>query len=277
MVADMMKPSNLKCVPQGLIYTMLSRAKTSRGIKICNFNPSHIKVNAGALEEMKRMEAESKIQWISPIEKIARENAFLLGCLNIRSLKMHLQDLKSDPSVKLLDAICLTETHISKIASHKKFEMDNYILTCSKSVHGTGIYVKRDTKCCEKKFHAINIECTCVIIEANEVIFALVTVYRSPKDSIKTFLEEVEKLIVQLKEDMYEIIICGDFNFDLYNLNKATSLLQRYSLKQYISEPSHICGGILDLVFATESLKLTTSQMPLYYSDHQFIFFSVSI
>ena len=116
-----------------------------------------------------------------------------------------------------------------------------------------------------------------MIIEANEVIFALVTVYRSPKDSIKTFLEEVEKLIVQLKEDMYEIIICGDFNFDLYNLNKATSLLQRYSLKQYISEPSHICGGILDLVFATESLKLTTSQMPLYYSDHQFIFFSVSI
>ena len=161
MVADMMKPSNLKCVSQGLIYTMLSRAKTSRGIKICNFNPSHIKVNAGALEEMKRMEAESKLQWISPIEKIARENAFLLGCLNIRSLKMHLQDLKSDPSVKLLDAICLTETHISKIASHKKFEMDNYILTCSKSVHGTGIYVKRDTKCCEKKFHAINIECTC--------------------------------------------------------------------------------------------------------------------
>ena len=66
------------------------------------------------------------------------------------------------------------------------------------------------------------------------------------------------------------------FNFDLYNLNKVTSLLQRYSLKQYISEPSHICGGILDLVFATESLKLT-SQMPLYYSDHQFIFFSVSI
>ena len=183
MVADMMKPSNLKCVPQGLIYTMLSRAKKSRGIKICNFNPSHIKVNAGALEEMKRMEAESKLQWISPIEKIVRENAFLLGCLNIRSLKMHLQDLKIDPSVKLLDAICLTETHISKIASHKKFEMDNYILTCSKSVHGTGIYVKRDTKCCEKKFHAINIECTCVIIEANEVILALVTVYRSPKDS----------------------------------------------------------------------------------------------
>ena len=112
MVADMMKPSNLKCVPQGLIYTMLSRAKTSRGIKICNFNPSHIKVNAGALEEMKRMEAESKLQWISPIEKIARENAFLLGCLNIRSLKMHLQDLKSDPSVKLLDAICLKRKHI---------------------------------------------------------------------------------------------------------------------------------------------------------------------
>ena len=51
---------------------MLSRAKTSRGIKICNFNPSHIKVKAGALEEMKRMEAESKLQWISPIEKIGQ-------------------------------------------------------------------------------------------------------------------------------------------------------------------------------------------------------------
>ena len=69
MVADMMKPSNLKCVPEGLIYTMLSRAKTSRGIKICNFNPSHIKVNAGALEEMKRMEAESKSQWFLQLKK----------------------------------------------------------------------------------------------------------------------------------------------------------------------------------------------------------------
>ena len=79
MVADMMKPSNLKCVPQGLIYTMLSRAKTSRGIKICNFNPSHIKVNAGALEEMKWMEAESKLQWISALEKNSKGKCLSFG------------------------------------------------------------------------------------------------------------------------------------------------------------------------------------------------------
>ena len=46
MVVDMTKPSNVKVIPQGLVYTMLSRAKTSKQVKIINFNPSFIKVNS---------------------------------------------------------------------------------------------------------------------------------------------------------------------------------------------------------------------------------------
>ena len=119
MVADMTKPSNVKVIPQGVVYTMLSRGKTSKQVKLINFNPSFIKVNEGALDEMNRMKLHASLKWCHPIEILKEMNVVIFGCLNIWSLESHFKGLEQDPTLKLLNGICLTETHVK--GSTEKF------------------------------------------------------------------------------------------------------------------------------------------------------------
>ncbi|XP_033759087.1 uncharacterized protein LOC117341337 [Pecten maximus] len=61
MIADMETPANVKSTMPGQIYTMLSRAKTRKGLKVCAFHPSKIHVNSLALEEMKRLQTNCSL------------------------------------------------------------------------------------------------------------------------------------------------------------------------------------------------------------------------
>ena len=159
MAADMTRPSNVKVIPQELVYTMLSRGKTSKQVKIINFNPSFIKVNKGAMDEMNRMKLHASLKWCNPIKTLKEMNVVILA------------------------------------------------------------------------------------------------IYRCPRGNIQMLFKEIEKIVFQLKKQTEKIIICGDFNLDLYNLEKLTAFLQRYCITQYISEPTHLNGGILDLLYATSNLS----------------------
>ena len=52
----------------GMIYTLLSRAKSRDRIHLLNFKEDQIKVNQNAVEEMKRMREESKFSWNHPLK-----------------------------------------------------------------------------------------------------------------------------------------------------------------------------------------------------------------
>ena len=96
----MSKPPNVKAIPQGLIYTMISRAKSSSGLKIINFNANHIKVNKCALEEMQRMQGSALLKLTKPVSLVQGQMGLRFACLNIRSLDCHLEDLKLDSQIE---------------------------------------------------------------------------------------------------------------------------------------------------------------------------------
>ena len=56
MVGDMTTPDGKTNTMPGQIYTMLSRAKSMEGLKLCAFHANKIKVNESTLREMERLD-----------------------------------------------------------------------------------------------------------------------------------------------------------------------------------------------------------------------------
>ena len=76
----------------GQTYTMLSRVKTRKGLKLINLDQSQIKVNTSALDEMHRLQTDITLD-VQAIHQIMTENKKTIAHLNIRSLHKHFQDL----------------------------------------------------------------------------------------------------------------------------------------------------------------------------------------
>ena len=70
-----------------------------------NFSKSDITVNRKALEETKRMQAESMLDILS-----LHAGDLYIGHVNIRSLNKHACDLINDPIVQQMAVLCCTET-----------------------------------------------------------------------------------------------------------------------------------------------------------------------
>lgn len=56
MIGDMTTHNNKNNTMPGQIYTLLSRAKSMNGLRLCSFDAEKIKVNYSALEEMHRLQ-----------------------------------------------------------------------------------------------------------------------------------------------------------------------------------------------------------------------------
>ena len=79
-------------------------------------------------------------------------------------------------------------------------------------------------------------------------------------------------------------LIIGDFNIhvDCSTVSQAVSflsILRDYSLVQYVNEPTHVSGHILDLVLAHSNSNLVhnTSVFDLALSDHRFVHCSINV
>ena len=98
-------------VNQGLVYTMLSRAKSRDKIQVLNFEPELIRVNENALVEMNRMRDESTFSWKHPLMEMTGSKMCLF---NIRSWHAHIEHFLSDKVyTKCGNVFCFTETHVN--------------------------------------------------------------------------------------------------------------------------------------------------------------------
>ena len=95
---------------QGLLYTLLSRAKSRDKLKLLNFEPDQIKVNQPALHEMDRMRKESVFSWQNPLMEMSGNKMCLF---NIRSWNAHIEHFLTDKVYTTCSLLCFTETHIN--------------------------------------------------------------------------------------------------------------------------------------------------------------------
>ena len=112
----------------------------------------------------------------------------------------------------------------------------------------------------------------------------LVIIYRPPpsrknKLTVSMFFEEFSQLIEHLMEDyIYPLVIAGDFNFHVDDLNhrdalKFTDLLESVNLIQHVKSPTHRQGHTLDLIITRKEEDMIADVQVLadVYSDHRVI------
>ena len=119
-------------------------------------------------------------------------------------------------------------------------------------------------------------------IHKNSRPVTLVTLYRLGKESKSDFISEFYSFIEFLITNFTNFIICGDFNIHVNKpsenfVSDFNDILNTFSLKQSINEPTHICGNTLDLIIHDPNM-LHISDICVEKpdkSDHSVIFFKM--
>ena len=173
----------------------------------------------------------------------------LLFFLNIRSLRCHhehLQNLLLDTGEKPA-IIALAETWLTERDPLAIYKLEGYapIITKNRKTRGGGcaFYVKENIVFTEVVTDS-NVEHSAITAKIDGSYKTFCVIFNPPNASLTTFMEDLDKLLGQLKYTKTELILCGDFNIDLLSTTIQTSayknLLKSYNLEVQNLEPTRI-------------------------------------
>lgn len=164
------------------------------------------------------------------------------------------------------------------------YSLENYNRVshfCRSSMRGggTAIYSNSsiqstvvDTKICseEQTFE----HCAACFYLQNEKSL-LVSIYRSPRANIDTFIEKMEFLLKQFTKRYKNVLVIGDFNVDVrFKDNESVKLLdlfQLYNFKFIVFEPTRYSNGkgsVLDNCFINFDIDQEVKVINTNISDH---------
>ena len=107
-----MSPNKGKYYP-GQAYVGFSRVKTLDGLHVINYTQSQIKISPNVEEEMERLRQNCLPQLPTNLFESDPGHIKLLH-INIRNVHRKPFDMKCNNLLKLVDIICINETHLSK-------------------------------------------------------------------------------------------------------------------------------------------------------------------
>ena len=210
-----------------------------------------------------------------------------MAMLNIRSLSGKTFLINDLICERKLDCMFLTETWLNINGSAALIEASppNYSsfqsIRTGKKGGGTASIITDSLFCrsicfddfASFEYHAIVLKCQPPVLS--------VTVYRPPKQC-PTFLTDFSELLSIIHTNYDKIIITGDFNIHVDNVNNSKArdfmdLLNSMDFTQHITEPTHNRDHTLDLVITKGLTAVISSICDLALSDHYCIFFTTLV
>ena len=242
-------------------YVILSRVQSLDQLYILGDVCVHkIYASSAAMEEVKRMTSTALNL------KDAEENA-IVSC-NVRSLQKNASKLAHSSLLQDAKLICLQETWTETPRSVPVFG-DQFTHQHENHVgRGKGIAVFHDESVSiEKDVNKPLYQITKLISESK----AIINVYRSQGANTESFIDDLLEMI-----DLNEhTIIVGDFNlcFLRYSSHKIFNTLRNLHFEQLLKKPTHIDGGMIDLIFVLCSgdLPYEIIQQAQYFTDHDIL------
>ena len=247
----MTKPSNLvvdvtSANKPGMVYVMLSRVQSlDQLIIVDQMDPEKITVNDQVMAEAARMWKVSLNQnpclWMNPA------SVGLKVCsLNTRSLRKHIEDVKSDPILLKSQVLCLQETWLE----HGEEEQDRYLLegyegdfTSVGRGKGLVTYVKQGLQVLSHhSFAEENIQLAKTCFSQLDVI----NVYRSQDEP----LSRAASILQNYLDPEKDTLIVGDFNVCATQTNVLSNSLETAGFHQLVTLPTHIKGGAFNVLMA---------------------------
>lgn len=101
----------------------------------------------------------------------------------------------------------------------------------------------------------------------------VIVLYEYPSCSLKNFKQHVNTHLKPLTEHQKDLLLLGDFNFDLFSghIDFLTFFEKCFKCKQIVTKATHNTGSQLDLIF-TNIAPCATDVIEAYWSDHKMIY-----
>ena len=125
---------------------------------------------------------------------------------------------------------------------------------------------------------ALNCDCEVLAVKISKPTkLHIVSVYRPPSTPICKFTDELLKIVSKLKE--IPTCIVGDFNEDISITCKrhCCSMLTLNGFKQMVKKPTTDSGTLIDHVYVSQKMTVTTDVTDCYYTDHDYVLCAISI
>ena len=213
-------------------------------------------------------------------------NTIKAGLLNVNSIKTfkRASNVQNLIDIYKINVLCLTETKLSEKASVQLTESTphNFIFLHksrpqSSRGGGVGVLIRKDLLPVKLNTDHMNIssfEHLAVSITANSKRIIVVCLYRKPQQKpILSFLNELEKLIADLKLTTPHVILAGDFNIPVNKTTPSTTQLlaklNDIGFENTVTGPTFIKSqNTLDLVIQSYLMPLV--KKVVIQSDYKF-------
>ena len=265
-------------------YVAASRVRSLEGLQIIKWNPELITVNEDVQKHLDYLQKEKPLQLCyTPVYNL--EGLMKCVFLNTRSLHKHISDVKSSHNIRDADLVILAETQLKssdvnndyQLEGHKHiFRNDQTYSGRTRPAHGIMAYVKDGIRVLEQhKYTSELFEAIYMCVHQQPLVqpLQLIGIYVSPQSNYTHFMHNFENFMQQIDTSSCDTIILGDFNMRSvanqernYNCRLEQHLNDNYNMIQYIQEPTHNSGSLLDLCFSTRHMK--TSLIWNHWSDH---------
>lgn len=211
---------------------------------------------------------------------------------NVRSICNKFNDLCAMISSFSPKIILLTETWLSSEISDSCFLLPNYsIFRFDRPTRAGGVAILTHSSISFKNVLIPNIFSSvevCAVDVQLSIPVRLVCVYRAPNTDL-AYLNSLIECLRFLFLDTSSFILCGDFNFKDISFDPPcapvglSSIFLEFILEeglvQFVQEPTHKNGNVLDLVFGSDPfiMKELLIDEPLATSDHFSIRFELNV
>ncbi|XP_045470540.1 uncharacterized protein LOC123677854 [Harmonia axyridis] len=235
------------------------------------------------LEKRKKLNKEEvlelKIEYLSPERKV---------WLNIYRVNNNVTTEMVEGHIKKQPGFENTKITVTELQT-KQGQLKNFCVTApltkkneipEGSHGGSALYfhknIKGKTRKQLQKFSKYGeFECAAGEWTTKKRQFIVLSIYRPPNGSIKTFLSAMEKVLEKIHQENKEIIIAGDFNIELLRPNKDASellnLMESFNLNPVINQDTRVTdrsSSSIDNIFTNIS-DWESSVFNIHVSDHK--------
>ena len=242
-------------------YVILSRVQALSQLFILeSVCADKIRASTSAMEELDKMEENAKQN-----QDISMDN--IISC-NIRSVKKNFGNFSTGSFLRKSAVVCLQETWLDPSTSTINL-IDGWQQHSNSVGKGRGIITCfKSSYIWEKDVNKPNYQMTKISSESEEII----NIYRSADANNLRFIEDLTALLDKGKD----IFILGDFNicYARDTFNEVFTELRRLGFRQLVKRPTHIEGGMIDLVFLLSSNPNTAHevrQQAQFFTDHDVV------
>ena len=218
---------------------MLSRAQQLSQIYITqNLYTNNWKVSDKAMSELEDSEAKA-------INLRSDSEYFKILSLNVYSLRKHHIDIVRAQEQNNYQMLCLQESWLNEFTNPADYTIEGFNLHLNSVGLGKGIA----TYCSEEFEHDFDItEPNCQLTRVSSDMLDVINVYRSA--NCNNFFEKLSALI---REDRPSLVT-GDINIDLTRRRPQEyhDFLRIFEMEQLVLRPTHMQGGLLDVVFVSK-------------------------